>query len=148
MGLLLVVLVVMLRASWRDVRAPGLDMVAALRSRGGAEVPVLQQLQVFPLSALTEVDTMLSQRIAAVETGMIFLIGGLKTAGVLGTLAVMLGTWSALTAIFDGLKPYSYLFAGVVAGVLIAGERLETGLQQVRRNRDMVSRAIAVCKAE
>lgn len=148
LALLLVVLVVMLRSAWRDVREPGLEMAEAMRTRAAAEVPVLQDLQALPLPALTEVEAMLSQRITAVEAGMAFLLGGLKTAGVLGSLAVMLGAWSALTTAFEGLKPYSYLFAAMVAGVLIAGERLESGLQQIRRNRDLVSRTIAVRKLE
>lgn len=90
---LLGVLSVKGRAAYRNLRRQGPDMIQAqaLRTQAAAEEQVVEALQGRPRAALGEVEGLLTQRVAAIEAGLAMLLGGLRTAGLISTLAVLLG---------------------------------------------------------
>lgn len=85
-----------------------------------------------------------ADQVSAVESGLLFLIGPLRTLGVVGWFAAFLTAFSALTQVQPTWKAAAPFALALALGFAVAGFRAEAGLQAMRRRRDLLGRVAAL----
>lgn len=148
-GVVLFAVVIFLQ--WRElygeVKTPSVTYAGWARSGAAAQAKTLEKLYPLDPVALADSEAFLIQRIAAAEEGMVFLVGPLRTLGLAGGLSALLAIGTALENWVPILKDnalFISLYGGFIFGLLLGAERAETGLVQLRINRELVTRAIAL----
>jgi len=131
----------------REIGNPGVTYAGWARSSAKSQTWTLERLHALDPLALAEAEAFLAHRIAAAEENVTFLMGPLRTLGLTGSLSAFVALGTALKHWIDP-EGKNDLFVGavsaIVLGLLLGAERAETGLVQLRINRDLVTRAIAL----
>jgi len=143
-------LVINIVRAWHETKNPSVSFSQFTRTAATKQAETITRLHAIPLLILEDCELYLSKRIEAAEQGMVFLIGPLKTLGLGGGLTALLAIGSAIGNWIPALKDSSvfiYSYGLIMLGILFAAERSETGLVQLRLNRDLLTRTIKIQKS-
>ena len=146
-AILTVVVIIDFVRVFREVRNPGVTYSEWTRAGAKRQAVALEKLHALPGTVLQDSELYLRQRVTAAEEALVFLVGPLRTLGLAGGLSALLAVGAALENWIPVLKNSSvfvWFYSAFTLGLLLGAERGEAGLMQLRSNRDLVARAIAL----
>lgn len=126
---------------------PSSEFAGLTREALSRQTKVAETLLRSNMSTLSYVHAFYADQVATLESGMVTLLGPLRTLGLVAWFGAFIAVYSALVKEFPNLQSYAPVALSVAVGFGIAGMRTEDGLATLRKRRDLLARVVKLKEA-